>query len=291
MKILRVLKKPKIIIFYLESKGFFDFLSDESYLKIFYKLNLNKKLNLENPKTFNEKIQWLKLHDRNDKYTQMVDKILVKDFVAEKIGDEYVVKTLGLWDDFDEINLNELPHKFVLKCTHNSGGVVICKDKSKLNYLETKRKIKKSLKRNYYKNGREWPYKNVKPRIIAEEYIGENVIDYKFLCYNGLVKNMFTCSDRETGNLCVDFFDLEWNHLPFERYYPNSKREIKKPMNFNKMIEISEVLAKGTKLVRIDFYEINGKLYFGEITFYPGSGFEKFTPEEWDLKLGEMIEL
>ena len=278
-------------MFFLESKGFFDFLSDEQYLKFFYKLNLGKKLNLINPATFNEKIQWLKLHDRNDNYTQMVDKILVKDFVSKRIGDEYIVKTLGLWDDFDEIDFDKLPQKFVLKCTHNSGGVVICKDKSKLNYLETKRKIKKSLKRNYYKNGREWPYKNVKPRIIAEEYIGENVIDYKFLCYNGVVKNMFTCSDRETGNLCVDFFDLEWNHLPFERYYPNSKKEIKKPVNFEKMLQFSEVLAQGTKLARVDFYEIEGKLYFGEITVYPGSGFEKFTPEEWDYKFGDMIEL
>lgn len=291
MRFFKKLKSPKEIILFLESRGFFDFLSDENYLKLFYRIRTGKKLNLENPQTFNEKIQWLKLNDRRDIYTTMVDKYKVKKYVANLIGEEHIISTLGIWENINDIDFESLPNKFVLKCTHDSGGVIVCSDKSKLDIKKVKKKFNKSLRKNYFYHGREWPYKNVKPRIIAEEFIGDKIIDYKFLCYNGVVKNMFTCSERETGNLCVDFFDLEWNHLPFQRFYPNSKKEIKKPVNFEKMIEISEVLAKGTKLVRVDFYEKNNKLYFGEITFSPGSGFEKFTPDEWDLKLGEMIEL
>ena len=154
-----------------------------------------------------------------------------------------------------------------------------------------KNKLNKSLKKNYFYPGREWSYKNVKPRIIAEEYIGTGLIDYKFLCYNGKVKNMFTCSGREKGRLFVDFFDLNWNHLDFKRHYPNSETELKKPKNFEKMIEFSEIISKELLFARIDFYNIDGKIYFGEITFYPGSGFEEFTPDEWDLRLGEMIKL
>ena len=173
-RVLRVLKEPKRILFYLESKGFFNFLSDEKYLKFFYKLNMGKKLNLENPKTFNEKLQWLKLYDRKDIYTTMVDKYEVKRYVTDLIGEEYIVKNFGVWDSFDEIDFDKLPNQFVLKCTHDSGGLVICRDKSKLDIEKAKQKINKSLNRNYFYNGREWPYKNVKPRIIAEEYL-ENI--------------------------------------------------------------------------------------------------------------------
>ena len=275
----------------MESKGIFNCLSDKTYLKLMYRLRIGKKLNLDNPKTFNEKLQWLKLYDRKPEYTNLVDKYEVKKIVADKIGEEYIIPTLGVWDKFDDIDFDKLPNQFVLKCTHDSGGLVICKDKSQFNVKSAKKRINKCLKRDYFKHGREWPYKNVKPRIIAEEYIGTDLVDYKFLCNNGKVKNMFTCSGRGEGRLFVDFFDLNWNHLDFERHYPNSEIELKKPKKFEKMIELSEILSKELLFVRIDFYNIDGKIYFGEITFYPGSGFEEFTPDEWDLKLGEFLEL
>ena len=291
-RLLSVLKNPKKILFYIESKGFFNFLSDERYIKFFYKLNLGKKLDLKNPKTFNEKLQWLKLNDRKDVYTIMVDKYQAKNYVSEKIGEEYIVKTLGIWEKFNDIDFDKLPDKFVLKCTHNSGGVVVCSDKATLNLKQAKNKINKSLKRNYYHNGREWPYKNVKPRIIAEEFLSENIIDYKVFCFGGKAEVLHTCVDREINDLKIDFFDFDWNHLDIKRDNCKTSDALpKKPVNLDKMKEISEVLSQGIKFTRVDFYEIEGKLLFGEISFFPASGFRKFIPEEWDLKFGKLIEL
>lgn len=211
-------------------------------------------------------------------------------------GEEYIIPTLGVWDKFEDIDFEKLPDKFVLKCTHDSGGVVICKDKSKFNIEEAKAKIDKSLQKNYYYITREWPYKNVKPRIIAEKFMEDtetdDMIDYKFMCFDGKVKCSFVCSERRSDKgLAVDFFDLEWKHMPFMRHYRNAEKEPKKPVNYEKMIEISETLSKDIPFVRVDFYEINKKVYFGELTFYPGAGFEEFEPEEYDRAIGDMLKL
>ena len=277
-------------------KGLYNNWPDEKYLKKMCDVRLGYKLNLENPRTFNEKLQWLKLHNRKSEYITMVDKYDVKKYVAEIIGEKYIIPTLGVWQHFDEINFDELPNQFVLKCTHDSGGLVICKDKKDLDLIKAEKKITKSLHNNYYFYGREWPYKNVKPRIIAEPYMEDNkvheLIDYKLMCFNGEVKCSFTCSERfSQEGLKVTFFDNDWKVMPFERHYPSSKNPPQKPLNFNKMLEFATKLSRGIPFVRVDFYEINGLLYFGELTFFPGNGFEEFTPLEWDYKMGSWLKL
>ena len=273
-------------------------LPDKIFLKIAYRLKFGKKLDLDNPKTFNEKIQWLKLNDRKDIYTTMVDKYEAKKYVANLIGEKYIIPTLGVWNKFDDIDFDKLPNQFVLKCTHDSGGLVICKDKSKLDIESAKRKINKCLKRNYYIHGREWPYKNVKPRIIAEKYINNesdinrDLPDYKLMCFNGRVRCTFVCTDRFAKNgLEITIFDENWNELPFRRSCPKSDRPIHKPYNYDKMVEFSELLSKDLKFIRVDFYEVNNDLYFGELTFYPGNGLVKFVPDSADEVLGSWLDL
>ena len=269
-------------------------LPDKTYIKFKYYSRFKKFPNLKKPKTFNEKLQWLKLYDRNPEYTKMVDKYEVRKYIAEKIGEEYLIPLIGVWTSFDEIDFDCLPEQFVLKCTHNSGGLVICKDKSKLDIEKTRKRINGSLKNNYYWSGREWPYKKVKPRIIAEKYMvdesGTELKDYKFFCFDGEPKVMFIATDRPHDTR-FDFFDMEFNHLPFTNGHPNADRELKKPDGFQEMIELAKSLSKGIKQSRIDFYDINGKVYFGEITFFHWSGLTPFEPEEWDYTLGEYIKL
>ncbi|MBR5227165.1 MAG: glycosyl transferase [Clostridia bacterium] len=267
---------------------------DKIYLKLVYKKRLGKKLNLKDPKTFNEKLQWLKLYDRNPKYTALVDKYEVKKYIEKQIGKQYVIPTLGVYDKFDEIDFDKLPNQFVIKCTHDSGGLVICKDKSKLNIEESRDKIENCLNTNYYYQGREWPYKNVKPRIIIEKYMEDNkgcLFDYKFMCFNGEAKLSFVCTDRDKKDLKVTFFDKEWNKMPFERHYKSSNEKIDRPKQYELMIQLAEKLSKDIPFVRVDFYEVDNQIYFGELTFYPGCGFEEFEPEEWDEKLGEFIKI
>lgn len=270
-------------------------INDELYLKMMYWIRLNKKLNLDNPKGFNEKLQWLKLYDRQEKYTKMVDKYEAKKYVSNIIGEEYIIPTIGIYENFDEINFDELPNKFVMKCTHDSGGIVICRDKKNFDINIAKKKINKCLKTNYYYPGREWPYKNVKPRIIIEKYMEEKnftqLNDYKFMCFDGKVKCCFVCSERDNKNegLAVTFFDENWEKMPFIRHYRNSSKKIDKPKKFDLMVKLAEKLSKTIPFVRVDFYEIGGKVYFGELTFYPGSGFEEFKPDEWDEKIGDWI--
>lgn len=275
----------------------YDNMPDEEYLKRLYKSAMGKELDIDNPKTFNEKLQWLKLYNRRPEYTTMVDKYAVKRYVADKIGEKYIIPTLGVWDHFDDIDFSTLPKQFVLKCTHDSGGLVICKDKAKLDVKKAKSKIEKSLKNNFYLMGREWPYKNVKPRIIAEQYMEDNpdsqeLTDYKLMCFNGKVKCSFTCTSRYAKDgLKVTFFDTNWERMPFERHYPAEPNQICKPKSYEEMTQLAEKLADKIPFVRIDFYEIKGKPYFGEMTFFPGNGMEEFTPEEWDETLGSWIEL
>jgi len=295
-KMKKVIKNPRLVFMYLFAKINLKFIPDTLYLKLEYLLYMNKKLNLKDPKSFNEKLQWLKLNDRNSKYVNLVDKYEVRNHIAETIGEEYLIPLLGVYDKFEDINFDKLPQKFVLKPTHTSGDIFICKDKANINYPELQQKVNKWLKRNYYWVHREWPYKLVKLRIIIEHYLKEPnekmIKDYKFMCFNGNVRCSFVVSNRnsDTG-MNVDFFDIKWDKIPVERHYRNSKERISKPKNYEKMIEIAEKLASDIPFVRIDFYEINGKIYFGEMTFYPGSGIEEFTPEIFDYEFGSYLVL
>lgn len=294
-KFLKYIKKPAKLLLYLDNKKIIR-LNDEKYIRLRYKIVTGEKLNLKNPKTFNEKMQWLKLNDRKDIYTTMVDKYEAKKFVANIIGEEYIIPTLGIYDKFEDIDFDKLPSQFVLKCTHDSGGVVICKDKNKFDFEKEKEKINQHLGENYYYAGREWPYKNVKPRIIIEKYMEESgkedITDYKMMCFNGKVRCSFICLNRRSEEgLNVDFYDTNWNKMPFERHYKNSKILTPKPKNYDLMVELAEKLSKDTKFLRVDFYEVEGKVYFGELTFYPGAGLEEFNPKEWDRKLGDWIDI
>lgn len=293
--LLEVLKKPILLLYVLDIKEIIH-LPDKIYLKSLYKYKTGKKLNLNNPETFNEKLQWLKLYDRNPEYTKMADKYEAKKYVASVIGEEYIIPTLAVYDKFEDIEWDKLPNQFVIKCTHDSGGLVICKDKNNLDLEKAKKKIQKSLKRNYYYTGREWPYKYIKPRIIAEKYMGTNeqkeLIDYKFFCFNGNPKVILVCSERfSSDNMCETWFDENWNFLDIIESNHRVNKKIKKPINFSQMMEFSKKLSRDISFIRVDFYEINGKIYFGELTFFPAAGFEKFEPEEWDKKLGNMLEL
>ena len=280
---------------YLAYLGFYDYMDDAEYLKKKFHALLGYELDLDNPKTFNEKMQWLKLYDRKPEYVRMVDKYEAKKYVSDIIGEEYIIPTFSCWNTVSEINWNKLPKQFVLKATHDSGGIVICKDKDSLDKNRSVKNLKKSLKRNYYLRHREWPYKDVPKKIIAEKYIAEenkDLIDYKFMCFNGECKCIFTGSDRYSEDgLKVTFYDRDWNILPFERHYPARKVPEKKPEKLKEMILLAEKLAKDIPFVRVDFYLVKNHIYFGEITFFPGSGFEEFTPFEWDKKLGEWLEL
>ena len=295
-KYIRFLKDSKYRFNILDKLGFYRSWSDEKYLKKCYKLRLGRPLDLSNPKTFNEKLQWLKLYNRQSIYTNMVDKYSVKKIVADKIGEEYIIPTLGVWNSFDEIDFDTLPEQFVLKCTHDSGGLAICRDKSKFDVDSAKQKIEKSLNRNYYYYGREWPYKDVKPRIIAEKYMEDKSSDvlnvYKIFTFDGEPKIIQAIQGDKTASETIDYFDTEWNFLNMRQNFPNSTTHLHKPETLPKMLELARVLAKGVApFLRVDFYEINGEVYFSEFTFYSDSGMARFDPEEWDLRLGEMIKL
>jgi hypothetical protein len=280
----------------LAEYGTFNWMEDEQYLKLIYWARMGKRLNLDNPVTFNEKLQWLKLHERKPIYSKMVDKYEAKEYVASIIGEEYIIPTLGIWDRFEDIDFDKLPNQFVLKCTHDSGGLVICKDKSKLDIEAAKAKIKKSLGTNYYLRGREWPYKNVKPRIIAETYMEdlktEELKDYKFFCFGGKVQCIAIHFDRFTDHRC-NYYDTNSKIMPFGSADcpPNFKKNINIPSNMDEMIILAERLANDMLFLRVDFYNVGGKIFFGEATFYPGAGYMKFMPDEWDSKLGSWLEL
>jgi len=296
-KIKKVLKNPWRLVLSFSSRGWLNFLPDKIYLKLIYRAKLGKKLNLKSPKTFNEKLQWLKLYNRKPEYTKLVDKYEVKKYVADLIGEEYIIPTLGVWDKFDDIEFDTLPNSFVLKCTHDSGGLVICEDKSKFDFEAAKSKIERSLKRNYYKHGREWVYKNIKPRIIAEEFMQDKTTkelrDYKFFAFDGVPKVLFVASERQNKEeeTKFDFFDMDYNHLDFTNGHPNADRLPQKPLGFEEMKKLAGELSKDIPQLRVDFYEVDGKIYFGELTFFHWSGTMPFKPCEWDEKLGDYIKL
>ena len=295
-KILKYLKEPYRFLLLIDRKSIFH-LSDKTYLSYRYKSIFNKKLDLKDPKTFNEKLQWLKLYDRKDIYTTMVDKYEAKKYVANIIGEQYIIPTLGVYNNFDEIDFEKLPNKFVIKCTHDSGSVVVVKDKSILNVNDTKFKINEALKKNFYYCSREWPYKNVKPRIIIEKYMesreNENIKDYKFFCFSGNPVIMYISEGLENHSTArMSFYDMNFELTDCKRKdFKTLNYTPKKPKNFEKMKKFACILSQNIPHLRVDFYEINGKLYFGELTFYTNSGFIPFENETWNKSLGELIKL
>ena len=274
--------------------GKYDSMPDEEFLKRRFRSAMGKELDLENPQTFNEKLQWLKLYDCNPEYTRIVDKYEFKNYIAEKIGAEYTVPTLGRWDSFDDIDFDSLPDKFVLKCNHDSGTLVICKDKSKLDVKKARKKLSKALKKDFYLRHREWPYKDVKPCIIAEKYLdlSDPPIEYKLFSFNGSAKIILVCKGiAHTSNRTNTFYDRDFNKLPIQSLLPNQIEKEEKPAEYEKLLEIADKLSEGIPQVRVDFYISDGQIYVGEMTFFHNAGFCKINPEEWDKKMGDMIPL
>jgi hypothetical protein len=271
------------------------FFPDKTHLKLKFYLNIGYKLDLRNPQTFCEKLQWLKLYNRKPEYTVMVDKYLAKDYVAKIIGQEHIIPTIGVWDKAENIDFEKLPNQFVLKTTHDSGGVIICKDKSMLDIKKTVSYLNGRLKKTNFFATREWPYKNVMPRIIAECYMEDEsgkLWDYKFLCFNGNVRFIKVDFNRFIKHQ-ANYYDTKWNLQEFglKRYPPDPNFQIDEPISFNLMTQLAEKLSQQMCFLRVDFYNINGRIYFGELTFYPGSGFSIFTPMKWDRILGSLIKL
>ena len=270
-------------------------LPDEVYLKVRFRQRVGYWPNLKNPRTFNEKLQWLKLHDKHPEYTTMVDKIEAKKYVASIIGEQYIIPTLGVWNSVDEIDWDSLPNQFVIKVTSDSGGIVVCKDKKSLDIEKAKQKLKKGWGKNYYQYNKEYPYKDLKPRIIAEQYMedesGYELKDYKIFCFDGTPKYLFVATGRQMHDTRFDFYDMEFNHLPFLNGHPNADVWPVKPNNFDEMVEVAKKLSAGMCHVRVDLYNIHGKIYFGELTFFHWSGMTPYNPVEWDYKLGDNIVL
>lgn len=268
---------------------------DRTYIQLQYFYHFHHFANLKNPQTFNEKLQWLKLYDRKPLYTMLVDKYAVKKWVADKIGEQYIIPTLGVWKKGKDIDFDKLPNQFVLKVNHDSGGIVICRDKSKLDKQAAVAKLSRALKNNGYWYGREWPYKNVKPCIIAEKYMEDaqhQLNDYKFFCFNGKPKFILFGSNRfGKGGLKVTFYDTNWQKLPFARVYHTVDIPTKKPTQLSLMLTLAERLSAGLPFARIDFYQVGEQIYFGEITLYPASGVEGFEPPEWDSLIGSWLAL
>lgn len=267
---------------------------DKLYLQIMYFLACGKKLDLKHPKTFNEKLQWLKLYNHNPLYTTMVDKVEAKKYVAKKIGEEYIIPTLGVWDEPEDIDFEKLPNQFVLKCNHNSGlGMCICKDKNQLNIEKAKSELKKGLCQNYYKYWREWPYKNIKRKILAEKFMvdesGTELKDYKIFCFDGNPQIIEVDYGRFINHM-RNVYDTDWNFIAMQIEFPNDPNHIiARPEKLNEMLALARKLSEGIPHVRVDFYSINDRIYFGELTFFHGSGMEKFNPNEWDERLGRLI--
>ena len=293
-----LLKTPEKMIMPMADKGLFNWLPDKPYLKLVYQAEMGKKLDLDNPKTFNEKMQWLKLYDRNPFYHELVDKYEVKQFVTKRIGPENVIPSLGVWRKFEDIPFEQLPDQFVLKCTHDSCSVIICLDKKKFDVTAAKKKLSHHLKKSTYWFGREWPYKGLTPRIIGEPYIkdsenGMGLADYKVHCFNGIPKIILVCKDRfSEGGVTEDFFDIHWNHLSVRRPdIDNARIRIPVPEKLGEMLSVSRTLSKNIPFVRVDFYYANHQLYIGEMTFFPTSGLKSFLPASFDYEMGSWIQL
>lgn len=302
MNIAKYLKNPYALFDRITDGEKFKWMDDATYLRLKFRGRLGYRLNLERPETYNEKIQWLKINNRKPIYNTMVDKYAAKEYVAKLIGEQYIIPTLGVWNSFDEIDFDQLPNQFVLKTTHDSGGYVICKDKSKLDLVRSKEKLEKCLNKNFYYYGREWAYKDVKPRIIAETYLENGadngaeqgaLTDYKFFCTYGTVHNVMVCTGRTSNKLKYYFFDKEWNFLRYNHGDDELPLDftIDRPACLSEMINIAEILSKNTPFMRVDLYFAENKVWFGEITLYPDSGFDVDITYDTDVLFGKLIDL
>ena len=298
-KLFRYISDPKYRFIINDGLHLYSLLSDEKYLKKKFKNRLGYELNLNSPSTFNEKLQWLKIHDRNPLYHTLVDKIKVKEYVSAKIGEEYIIPTYGIWNKVEEIDWKTLPDSFVLKVSHDSGGVFICKDKNKVDLNNIASIINEHLRRDYYLSCREWPYKNLERKVLAEQLLVDNrsdngdLIDYKFYCFNGCPTYLYVSqglSNHSTAK--ISFLDLDWNLAPFGRDdYDSFVIPPEKPPCLQEMIDIASTLANGMPFVRVDLYNVNNKIYFSELTLYPCSGMMPFSPPEYDKALGDLLDL
>jgi hypothetical protein len=295
-RVIKAITHPRVFLSVLLIKFSPLITNDRLYIKWIFKLQTGKKCNLNRPRTFQEKLQWIKLNDRKDIYHKMVDKYEAKKFIAEKVGRDYVVPTLGIWERFEDIDFNSLPSQFIIKNTHDSQSYYICEDKSQLKIDDIRKRLLKRRNHPYFYS-REWCYKGLKHRIIAEPLLndgkGKFLTDYKFYTFNGEPKFFYLTSNRGLeGGLKEDFFDIEGNLMEInqEGYY-NNPNTPSLPINLNKMVEFSRILAEETYHLRVDFYEVNGKLYCGELTFFDGDGWCNFTPEKYNRILGDWIKL
>ena len=274
---------------------FAPYVSDKTFLKVKFRLLMGYKLNLNEPKTFNEKLQWLKLNDIHPEYTSMVDKVEAKKYVASQVGSRYIIPTLGVWDSVDDIDWASLPKQFVVKATNDSGGIVVCKDKSTLDIKKAKAKLRGLGGRDYTLTSKEYPYRDVPHRFIAEEYMedesGYELKDYKIFCFDGKPRFLFVATGRQQNDTRFDFYDTEFNHLPVLNGHPNADVWPLKPENFEEMLDVASKLSKGLTHVRVDLYNVNGRIYFGELTFFHWSGMVPFEPREWDETFGSYINL
>lgn len=295
-RIYKAVLNPRLLITYLVIHNSYLFPDDKRYLLLLHKLFTKRKMDLEHPQTYSEKLNWLKLHDRNPEYTIMVDKVKAKEWVSQRIGSQYIIPTIGVWENPELIDFDSLPNKFVLKCNHNSGaGMCICRDKSSLDKNSVIKELRKGLKEDYFMAYREWPYKHVPRRVLAERFMeddvsGSDLTDYKFFCFNGEPYMMYISQDY-SENPTTDFFDMDFNRLPIRMKDPNSDKDVSKPASFDEMKRLARALSKGVPHLRVDFYLINNRIFFGELTFFHNAGFTVIKPKEWDIRIGEMIKL
>lgn len=296
-KIRKAITDPRYLVLGLMQHGWFNRLPDRLFLRIRYRLMTGRRLDLNHPALFSEKLQWLKLHDRNPLYPSLVDKVRVRDYIQETIGAEYLIPLLGKWRSAAEIDFDSLPEQFVLKCSHDSGSVVICKNRERFDRERACKKLDKALRRNTYWYGREWPYQDVGRCIIAEQYLTDassgELRDYKFYCFHGEPKIVLVASGRNGGDdaITFDFFDMRFQHLDIRKTHPNAATMPENPQRFETMKDLARVLSEPFPFVRVDFYAVDGKVYFGELTFYPASGFSLFEPESWEETLGAWLHL
>ena len=292
---LNTLRKSPNVIINKTWRLFEPIVSDRLFLKVSFRMKVGYWPDLVNPKTYNEKLQWLKLYDKHPEYTQMVDKVAAKDYVAKIVGDKYIIPSIGVWNSVDDIDWQSLPNQFVLKAAHDSGGVVVCKDKSKLDIELSKEILRGTGKKDYTRYNKEYPYYNVPHRFIAEQYMedesGYELKDYKIFCFDGEPKFLFVATGRQQHDTRFDFYDLEFNHLPVLNGHPNADVYPSKPDNFSEMLTVAKLLSKGIPHVRVDLYNIKGTIYFGELTFFHWSGMTPFEPREWDYEFGKYFKL
>lgn len=294
-------QNPRKLLIYMNSAHLLNRVPDERFLRMLWKARFGSELNLEAPRTFNEKMQWLKLYDRDPLHTVMVDKYAVKAYVSPLIGSEHVIPTLGVWTDPEQIDFKSLPDRFVLKCNHTSGeGLILCKDKSRLDREKAVSSLKKALKDDYYYTYREWPYKDVPRKVLAEPYmedreavsLGLDTLPvYKFFCFEGEPRVIQTIQNDKMPNESIDYFDPDWALLPFRQNYPNSAVSTPRPSQLEQMLSMARKLSAGFHFLRVDLYEINGEIYFSEFTFFSDAGFAPFDPPEWNDTLGSWIRI